>query len=122
MGFARYAGILVVVLLVVASLIEASFIALPISKVPATASQLAGCANTVYSTNVTIGNSQMVVLVDTGSSTLAAGSTLCGSDCSAMSQTYNPVPTGVALGVNVTLNYGDGSALTGPVYADVVRI
>jgi hypothetical protein len=83
---------------------------------------LTGCPSVGYSAPVTIGGSQQFVLVvDTGSSTLAVAASDC-DDCTGISPLYTPGATSTNLNASSTSTYGDGSSWSAELYSDNVTV
>jgi hypothetical protein len=83
---------------------------------------LTACSMVGFDVQMHIGTSRQKVynmLVDTGSTTMAVATTLCDDSCYALNPQFNPSQEGGTLiqaSPKVTLTYGDGSSIRGPVY------
>ncbi|KIM21993.1 hypothetical protein M408DRAFT_29085 [Serendipita vermifera MAFF 305830] len=77
----------------------------------------------LWSGSVTIGSQRFVLQIDTGSASLFVPSSTCGSTCNGHTK-YNPTSssTSVSLGTNFTINYLDGSNVSGTLFNDTVTI
>jgi hypothetical protein len=100
-----------------------------LSNIPTTYSPLRGCSNLGFAVNATIGGSLVPLILDTSSSSIVVGSTLCASDCSTMPSLYN-VSSGTTQGTTGTAVYAAGyttfyttsSSASGIIYSDLVTV
>jgi hypothetical protein len=92
---------------------------LPPSSVPNVS--LTGCATAGYVAPLTIGSQDFAVVVDSGSTTLAVGSTACAG-CTGISPLYTPGPGATDLGVTASETFGDNSSFSGEIIRDSVSL
>ena len=92
---------------------------LPPSSVPNVS--LTGCATSGYVAPLTVGSQDFAVVVDSGSTTLAMGSTACAG-CTGISPLYTPGPGATDLGVTASETFGDNSSFSGEVIRDSVSL
>jgi Eukaryotic aspartyl protease/MBG domain (YGX type)/Bacterial Ig-like domain (group 3) len=74
----------------------------------------------LYTAQVTIGNQDFAMYIDTGSTTVGIGSADCTSGCTGVSPLYAPSSSAAATGNTVSTTYEDGSGFSGSVYSDTV--
>lgn len=82
---------------------------------------LGGCAQNDFAIQVTVGNSTLNCILDTGSTTLAVASDRCTS-CRGIHPLYVPSSGMVDQNIAVSSKYGDGSGWTGRALLDYVSV
>jgi aspergillopepsin I len=76
----------------------------------------------LYTAQVTIGNQDFAMDIDTGSTTLGVAGSSCTSGCTGVSPLYTPSASATATGNTASTEYGDGSGWSGSVFSDTVGL
>ena len=74
-----------------------------------------------YTAQVTIGDQDFALQIDTGSTTLGVAGAGCSS-CTGVSPLYSPSASAMATGEKGVATYEDGSGWSGPIYSDTVGL